>query len=114
VWLTELVTAVCVVGILPLPLEAILVLLPIVGIALNGTSSVTYGSVPDLVEPAKRARAFGIFYTGTIGAGALAPTVYGFLGDVVGIPAALAVVSAGVLLTLPLSWFLRPVLTQPV
>ena len=52
VWLTETVTALGIVALLPLPLEAALVLLPVVGIALNGTSSVLYGSVPDLVEPA--------------------------------------------------------------
>ena len=70
---------------LPLPLEAALVLLPIIGIALNGTSSVLYGSVPDLVTPEKRARAFSIFYTGTIGSGAVAPAVFGVLGDFLGI-----------------------------
>src|SRR5580765_1619779 len=69
VWLTETVTALGIMALLPLPLEAALVLLPAVGVALNGTSSVLYGSVPDLVAPEKRTRAFGIFYTGTIGAG---------------------------------------------
>ena len=44
-------------------------LLPVIGIALNGTSSVLYGSVPDLVAPERRTRAFSIFYTGAIGAG---------------------------------------------
>ena len=48
-----------------------LALLPLIGFALNGTSSVLYGSVPDLVSPARRQRAFGIFYTGTIGSGAI-------------------------------------------
>jgi MFS transporter, FSR family, fosmidomycin resistance protein len=76
VWLTEGATAIAVVALLPLPLEAALVLLPIIGIALNGTSSVLYGSVPTLVAPERRARAFGVFYTGTIGAGALAPAIY--------------------------------------
>jgi MFS family permease len=73
VWLTETVTAFGIVALLPLPLEAAMVLLPVVGIALNGTSSVLYGSVPALVEPQRRQRAFSIFYTGTIGAGAISP-----------------------------------------
>jgi len=110
VWLTESVTAIGIVALLPLPLEAAMVLLPIVGIALNGTSSVLYGSVPDVVEPAKRQRAFGIFYTGTIGAGAISPAVYGVLGDAVGVPTALVVVAAVVLLTLPITFVLRPAL----
>ena len=50
VWLTEAVTALGIVALLPLSLDAALLLLPLVGVALNGTSSVLYGSVPDLVD----------------------------------------------------------------
>ena len=110
VWLTETVTAVAIVAILPLSLQGAMVLLPIVGVALNGTSSVLYGSVPELVAPDKRQRAFGIFYTGTIGAGAVSPFLYGWLGDAVGIDTALLVVAAAVLLTLPITLVLRPAL----
>jgi MFS transporter, FSR family, fosmidomycin resistance protein len=110
VWLTETVTALGIVSLLPLSLEAALMLLPVVGIALNGTSSVLYGSVPDLVEPPWRQRAFSIFYTGTIGAGAVSPAVYGLLGDAIGIPAALTVVAAVVLIALPITLVLRPAL----
>ncbi len=110
VWLTETITALGIVSLLPLSLGPALILLPIVGIALNGTSSVLYGSVPDLVEPAWRQRAFSIFYTGTIGAGAVSPAIYGLLGDAVGIPAALMVVAGVVLVTLPITLVLRPAL----
>ena len=110
VWLTEGLTAVGIAALLPLGLDATLALLPIMGIALNGTSSVLYGSVPDLVRPERRGRAFSVFYTGTIGAGALAPAIYGVLGDALGVPAALIVVAAVVLLTLPLSLVLKPAL----
>jgi FSR family fosmidomycin resistance protein-like MFS transporter len=115
VWLTETVTALGIVALLPLPFEAAMLLLPVVGVALNGTSSVLYGSVPDLVAPEKRTRAFGIFYTGTIGAGAVSPALYGLLGDAVGVPSALVAVAAIVLVTLPLTLMLRPALAaQPV
>jgi MFS transporter, FSR family, fosmidomycin resistance protein len=110
VWLTEAVTALGIVALLPLPLEAALILLPVVGVALNGTSSVLYGSVPDLVEPARRQRAFSIFYTGTIGAGAISPALYGLLGDAVGVTTALVVVASFALVTLPITLVLRPVL----
>ena len=112
VWLTEAVTAIGIVALLPLPLEAAMVLLPVVGIALNGTSSVLYGSVPALVEPQRRQRAFSIFYTGTIGAGAISPAIYGVLGDAVGVPTALTVVAAIVLVTLPITFILRPALPK--
>ena len=47
VWLTEGLTAVGILALIPLPLPAALVLLPLIGVALNGTSSVLYGSVPE-------------------------------------------------------------------
>jgi MFS transporter, FSR family, fosmidomycin resistance protein len=109
VWLTEGFTAAAMLALLPLPLEAALPLLPIIGVALNGTSSVLYGSVPTLVVPERRAHAFSVFYTGTIGAGAIAPAIYGVIGDAVGVPTAVMVVAAIVLLTLPLSLVLKPV-----
>ena len=87
-------------------------MLPVIGVALNGTSSVLYGSVPELVEPAKRARAFSIFYTGTIGAGAVSPAIYGLLGDAVNVPIALMGVAGMCLLTLPLALALRPALPR--
>jgi MFS family permease len=110
VWLTETVTAAGIVVMIFLPLEASLVLLPIVGVALNGTSSVLYGSVPDLVPTERRQHAFGIFYTGTIGAGALAPILFGALGDVFSVTTSLLTVAAMVLLTLPIVAILRPAL----
>jgi hypothetical protein len=51
-----------------------------------------------------------VFYTGTIGSGAVAPAIYGVVGDALGVSSALTVVAAIVLLTLPLSLALRPVL----
>jgi FSR family fosmidomycin resistance protein-like MFS transporter len=110
VWLTEGLTALGIAALLPLGLEAALLLLPVIGAALNGTSSVLYGSVPDVVRLERRARAFSVFYTGTIGLGALAPVLYGVLGDAIGVPTALIGVAAIVLLTLPLSLVLKPAL----
>jgi FSR family fosmidomycin resistance protein-like MFS transporter len=107
VWLTEGLTAALILALLPLALEPALLILPAIGIALNGTSSVLYGSVPELVAPERRARAFSIFYTGTIGAGAGATVIYGLVGDALGISAALMIAAALVLLTLPLSLVLK-------
>ena len=112
VWLTEGSTAVLILTLFPLPLEAALLLLPVLGIALNGTSSVLYGSVPDLVPPQWRARALSIFYTGVIGSGAIAPILFGRVGDVLGVWQALGLVAAFVLLTLPLSALLRGALAR--
>jgi len=108
--ITEGLTAAGMLGVLALPLEAGLALLPFFGIVLNGTSSATYGSVPAFASTAERNRAFSWFYTGTLGAGALAPTVSGLIGDAAGAPVTVTIMAALVLLTLPLSWLLRPAL----
>ena len=105
--ITEILTAAGILGVLYLPLAASLVLLPILGIVLNGTSSLTYGSVPQFITPAQRNRAFGIFYTGTIGAGAVAPTLSGFAGDLLGLKSAIIIVAVVTLATLPLTLLLR-------
>jgi len=110
VWLTEGLTAVLILALLPLSLDAGMWLLPMIGIALNGTSTVLYGGVPELVAPERRARAFSIFYTGAIGAGAVAPPLFGIVGDLLSVRAALVVVAGVVLLTLPLALILKPVL----
>jgi MFS family permease len=106
--LTELATALGIMALAPLPLFAALACLPIIGIALNGTSSVLYGTVPELVQPDKREHAFGLFYTGTIGGGAIAPVIYGLIGDATGPDRAIMVVAAVCLATLPLAWRLAP------
>jgi predicted MFS family arabinose efflux permease len=112
VCLTEALTTLFILALLllPLPLEAAFALLPLIGVALNGTSSVLYGSVPDLVDPDRHARAFGIFYTGTIGAGAVAPVLFGFIGDALGLSGAMILVAALALAAIPLALVLRPAL----
>ena len=84
--------------------------LPLIGVALNGTSSVLYGTVPELVAPERRQRAFSIFYTGGIGAGALSPVVYGLVSDLIDVPVMMVLIAAVALVTLPLTWALRPAL----
>src|ERR1051325_8601255 len=110
VCLTESLTTAGILALLPLPLEAAMVLLPLIGVMLNGTSSVLYGSVPELVEPAKRTRMFGIFYTGTIGSGAVSPALYGLVGDAFGVTIAICAVAGICLVTVPLALVLRPAL----
>jgi MFS family permease len=110
--LTEALTALAIVALLPVPLVACFVLLPFIGIALNGTSSVLYGTVPELVPPERHARAFGVLYSATIGSGALAPVLYGLFSDAFGVPATLVLIAAVVLATIPLAVALHPSLPR--
>ena len=111
-WVTEGATALGILALLPLPLFAAFAVLPLIGVALNGTSSVLYGTVPELVPPERRQRAFSIFYTGGVGAGALAPVLYGLVSDLLSVPVMMMLVASVVLATLPLAWLLRPHLRQ--
>ncbi|OGL16049.1 MAG: hypothetical protein A3K12_10335, partial [Candidatus Rokubacteria bacterium RIFCSPLOWO2_12_FULL_71_19] len=104
---TEAATGIGILLLLPLSLPACLAILPALGIALNGTSSVLYGSVADLVHTDRRGRSYAIFYTVGIGASALSPFVYGLLSDWGGVTLTLGIVGVVVFATLPLTLALR-------
>ncbi len=108
--LTECATALGIVALLPSSLAVAPFVLPALGVALNGTSSVLYGTVAELVPAERRARAFGVFYTCTIGAGAISPSIYGSVSDFAGLPTTLVIVALVVLAVLPLTVLLRPAL----
>ncbi|WP_234746013.1 MFS transporter [Burkholderia sp. WTPI3] len=108
VLLTEGGTAACIIGVMYLPLALTMVLLPILGMMLNGTSSVLYGTVPEMSPPERTERAFAIFYTGTIASGAISPVLYGVLGDRIGVQAATYATAFTALAIFPLALALRP------
>ncbi len=104
---TELATTGLIWGMIGLGLRPALALCPMVGIALNGTSSVLYGSVPELVPQEFRNEAFAVFYTCGIGSGAISPFLFGMLSDAIGVSITLALIAGVVLLTLPMTIPLR-------
>ncbi len=107
---TEVATALLITATLFLPLAPMLAVLPLLGVFLNGTSSILYGTVPDLAPKGNIGRGFALFYTGVIGAGGLAPIAYGAIADhsnrTVGILAA-ALTAAAIV---PMVLALRPAL----
>jgi MFS family permease len=107
VMVTEAATALLIVATLFTPLTAMLILSPLLGMVLNGTSSVLYGTVPELSD-GDTGRAFAAFYTSVISAGGIAPIVYGALADhssrTIGVLAA----AATAFMIVPLVLLLRP------
>ncbi len=101
--ITEGATAMFIVGTVVLPLVPLLVILPLLGMMLNGTSSVLYGTVPDLTVADRTERAFALFYTGVIGSGALSPLLFGVLGDHAGPIVATMATAVTALAILPLA-----------
>lgn len=105
--LTEAATALGIGAVIVLPLSIGHILLLPLGLALNGTSSVLYATVADLVDPERRSRTYGLYYTIMLGSAAVAPSLYGVLSDWAGVPIAMALMGALALATIPLSLILR-------
>lgn len=101
--LTEVVT----VGALAFFPGAPLLVVPLLalgfGFVLNGTSSVLYAMVADLVPENRRSRGYGLYYTLVTGSSALAPVLYGLLGDQVGLATVFLTMAAVNAVTLPLA-----------
>ncbi|MEP9347959.1 MFS transporter [Xanthobacter sp. KR7-225] len=109
---TEGLTALLIALAAVLPLLPLLFILPLLGLTLNGTSSVLYGTVPELSPPERTERAFAIFYTAVIGSGALSPLLFGALGDQAGPVVATFATAATALANLPLALALGPKLMR--
>jgi len=60
-------------------------LLVLCGFALNGTSTVLYSSIAELVSPERRIRGYGLFYSTYLSSEAFGPIVFGFVGDLLGL-----------------------------
>lgn len=108
--ITETMAALLIMATAFLPLQPMLVLLPVLGIVLNGTSSVLYGTVPELAPGNDTGRAFALFYTGVIGAGGLAPIAYGAIADHCSQMAGISAAGLTAVAIIPLVLALRPAL----
>jgi MFS transporter, FSR family, fosmidomycin resistance protein len=106
--ITEVATGCGILATLALPAAASFLLLPLIGVVLNGTSSVLYGTLGDYVEKERLARAFGFFYTLGSLCGIAAPLGYGLLGDWHGVETSMGVIGIAIFLTVPLAALLKP------
>ncbi len=91
---TELATAATLVGFIALPAVAFIPLAVVFGFGLNGTSSVLLAAVAHFTPAHRRARGYGTYFTATLASAALAPLVYGLLGDAAGLVPTFAVMAA--------------------
>ncbi len=105
---TEGATALLILATLFTPLNATLMLLPLLGIVLNGTSSVLYGTVPELAPAGDTGQAFAVFYTCVVGSGGLAPIFYGALADHTSQTAGIVSAAATAALIILMVLMLRP------
>jgi FSR family fosmidomycin resistance protein-like MFS transporter len=103
---TEILTSVGILSLIWSPSSFTWFILPLVGIVLNGTSSVLYATVAEMIAPSARSRGYGLYYAITLGSGAVAPIVYGLLTDSFGLSFTLIAIALIVLLTIPLTRYL--------
>ncbi len=112
VMVTEAATALLIVATLFTPLTATLILLPLLGMVLNGTSSVLYGTVPEF-SSGDTGPAFAIFYTSVISSGGIAPIVYGAVADHSSRTIGVLTAAATAFMIVPLVLMLKPHLRGP-
>lgn len=104
---TELMTALTLVGFITAPLWAIIPVAVLFGFSLNGTSSVLSAAVAHFVPSHRRARGYGAYFTAALVSSALAPLIYGVLGDTAGLASVffvMAAMTAAILLPLAPIW----------
>jgi len=87
-------------------------LLPLLGIVLQGSSTITYGAVGEFTSNQKRSRGFGIIYSLASLASISAPIGFGYVGDLYGLGIAMLGMAFTVCLTLPACLVLAPALKR--
>jgi MFS family permease len=103
---TEVLTTVGILSLYWSSPSVIWFLLPLVGIVLNGTSSVLYATVAEIISPSGRSRGYGLYYAITLGCGAISPVIYGLVTDFLGLSFTIISTASMVLLTIPLTRYL--------
>ncbi|MGZ3494998.1 MAG: MFS transporter [Thermodesulfobacteriota bacterium] len=103
---TEVLTSAGILSLIWSPASFTWFILPVVGIVLNGTSSVLYATVAEMIAPSARSRGYGLYYAITLGSGGIAPIFYGLLTDSFGLSLTIIAIAMIVLITLPLTRYL--------
>jgi len=112
IWGTKGLTAALLVVASATPTLAMAPLMFVLGIGLNGTSSVLYSTVSNFVPLRTRSRAYGYYYTITETGGTIAPIIYGRVADLLNIKLAVTIMSGVTAMILPASLALRKPLEQ--
>lgn len=103
---TEILTSLGIVGLLYSRGHWVGPMMVLLGIFLNGTSSVLYALVPWVTEEHRRSRGYALYYTVTLAASGLAPLILGVIADAFGLHLMFYVMAVSLLLTVPLSFML--------
>jgi predicted MFS family arabinose efflux permease len=105
--LVEALTVAGIIAVVVAPPMAAYIMLPLLGAFLQGSSSITYGTVSDLFHEDRQARGFSLMYaTGNV-ASVVSAIALGLVSDWFGLNAMMLMIALLTLLTLPLCALLR-------
>ena len=110
--LFELLTAIGIMLVFYAPGNIPFFLLPLVGVFLQGSSSITYGTVSNLVHTKQQSRGFSIIYTIANSASFVGPAIFGLIIDFLGFKVMMMIMATLVLVTLPLCYLLKSALER--
>ena len=110
--LFELLTAIGIMLVFYTPGNIPFFLLPLVGVFLQGSSSITYGTVSNLVHTQQQSRGFSIIYSIANSASFVGPAIFGLIIDFLGFKVMMTIMATLVLVTLPLCYLLKSALER--
>lgn len=100
--LVQALTVAGIVAVVYLPVGAAYALLPVLGMFLQGSSSITYPTVTDIFRPERQARGFSLIYTSSNVSSVAAALALGVTSDAFGLEVTMLVMAGLAALTLPL------------
>ena len=83
-----------------LPMMPILILLPLIGVAVQGSTTVTYGALADFIHRDRQSRGYAIIYTLSSLSAVVGPVFFGGLADLYGIDLSLLILAVLTSMTL--------------
>ena len=100
--LVQAATVVAILAVTLAPVGWAYALLPVLGIFLQGSSSITYPTVPEIFRAERQARGFSLIYTSSNIASIAAALIFGLTSDIFGLDATMMLMAGLTALTLPL------------
>ncbi len=105
--LTQCATAAGILALVISKPSAAFVLLPVLGMFLQGSTSITYGSIVDLFPSNRQSRGFAMIYSVSSLSAIAGPIAFGLLSDYLGLNGAMLAMAFVALLAIPPSLLLR-------
>ena len=105
--LVQGLTAIGIVAVVVAPSGLAYVLLPLLGIVLQGSTSITYGIVDDFIHRSRTSRGYALVYASSSFASVAGPLGLGLIADRYGIATTMLMMAVVAIVAIPPCWLLR-------